>query len=230
MKIFCFGDSWAAGAELRINQKPFVYWMAQELGITYKNYGANGSSLGLILHTVISKISQITKDDIVVVVIPPDTRWYDQNEEIGFYSVSNWQRDDYLRFLNNKTLEWFVYHHALFIYSIQKLLDDVGCQYILAHNFGQIDHYKKYNLSIDYSKFLSTESLTELLSEKRSQWQSYPVHLPPEHRYDHDGPPDTEFVGMYFAGCVHHPNELGHKKISEMILKKLSYIDENTTR
>jgi hypothetical protein len=230
MKIFCFGDSWAAGAELTDNENPFVHWMAQSLKVEYVNYGVARSSLGIILHTLISKIGQITKDDIVIVVVPPDTRWYDENKRRGFYSLSNWSKIDYFKFLNDKTLEWFTYHHALFIYSIQKLLDDIGCRYILAHNYGQIDDYKKYNLFIDYSKFLSPRSLTDALTENCMNWKSYPDHLLPEHRYDQSGPPPTEFFGIYFEGCISHPNELGHKKIAEMMLTKLQELNEHTTR
>lgn len=29
--IFCFGDSWGAGAELKYGEKPFVYWVAKSL-------------------------------------------------------------------------------------------------------------------------------------------------------------------------------------------------------
>lgn len=221
MTLYCFGDSWAAGAELRRGEHSFVFWVSNELSVDYVNYGLEGSSLGLILHTLVSNISQITKDDLVIVVVPPDTRWYDENKE-GFYSVQNFQRDDYFKFLNKKTLRWFTYHHALFVYTIQKILNDIGCKYVLAHNYGQIDDYKKYNLLIDYTKFLSDLSLTDLLSGHIKSWKSYPEHLPPQHRYDSDGPPPNLFSGVYFAGCSTHPNELGHKKIAELLLEKIN--------
>lgn len=218
--VHCFGDSWAAGAELADSEYPFVHWLAQSLSMPYKNHGVAGSSLGIILHALITQCSNITKHDIVVVIIPPDTRWYDQNEH-GFYSVQNYQRADYFRFLNNKTLEWFTYHHAVFVYTMQKLLNDLGCRYVLAHNYGQISSYNKYNLPWDHSCFLSDRSLTDLLSGHTIAWQGYPDHLPAETRYDQDGPPPEVFTGIYFAGCQQHPNELGHKKIAELILEKI---------
>jgi hypothetical protein len=220
--LYCFGDSWTAGAELQYQEHPFGHWLAESLGNICQNYGQEGSSLGIILHTLISKINQITKNDIVIVITPPDTRWYDQNEQQGFYSVQNWQRDDYFRFLNNKTLEWFIYHHVLFVYAIQKILNDVGCNYILAHNYGQITDYKKYNLNVDHSRFLSEQSLTDLLSGHEIEWQGYPTHLPAENQFDQDGPPAELFSGIYFQGCRQHPNELGHKKIADLLLKKLN--------
>jgi hypothetical protein len=218
--IFCFGDSWGAGAELKFNEHPFVHWFAKELGSNYKNFSKEGSSLGIILHTLIDQITAITKNDTVLVIIPPDARWYDENAEKGFYTVMNWQREDYFKFLNNKTLEWFRYHHALFVYAIQKILNDIGCYYIMAHNYGQIKELQKYKLQIDYQRFLSDTDLSNLLSDKPKIWKSYPEDLPPEHRFDQDGPPDNLFTGKYFEGCKCHPNELGHKRIAELMIQK----------
>jgi hypothetical protein len=233
-KLICFGDSWAVGAELQKNQEPFVHWTAQKLNIPYMNYGKEGSSLGLILHTIVSKLDAIAQDDIVIVIVPPDTRWYDENHERGFYSVQNWQRDEYLKFVNNKTLEWFIYHHALFVYTIQKLLDNIGCQYILAHNYGQISEYKKYKLPIDFSKFLNQYSLTDILSGYIVEWKGYPDFSPDTMeyglRYHLDGPPDSLFSGVYFENCKSHPNELGHKKIAELILKKIDEQNVSSNR
>jgi hypothetical protein len=219
-KLYCFGDSWAAGAELPRYQHSFAHWLARTLDIPYTNYGKEGSSLGLILHTLVTKSSQLFKDDIVIVIVPPDTRWYDENVTQGFYSVQNWQRDDYFKFLNNKTIEWFTYHHALFVYTIQKLLNDVGCYYIMAHNYGQISEYTKYNLPIDYSKFLSEQSLTDILSGHTVEWRSYPKHLAEENWYNQDGPPREIFTGVYFQGCKQHPNELGHQYIANLFEEK----------
>ena len=218
--ILCFGDSWAAGAELKLNEKPFVHWLASALDSEYKNFAKEGSSLGIILHTIISNISDISSNDTVIIIVPPDTRWYDENEKIGFYSLMNWQRDDYFKFLNNKTLEWFKYHHAVFIYTMQKILNDIGCHYIMAHNYGQINEVYNYGLQIDSSRFLGTNDLANMLSDKTTFWASYPTHLIPEKRYDQDGPPDNIFTGKYFQGCKCHPNELGHKRIAELLLEK----------
>jgi hypothetical protein len=222
-KLICFGDSWAAGAELNLQkEQPFVHWIAKELNVPYLNYGKQGSSLGIILHTVISQINNINSDDTVIVIIPPDTRWYDENQEQGFYSLMNWQRDDYFKFVNQKTLEWFKYHHAMFIYTIQKILDDIGCRYVLAHNYGQIDEYRKYQLNINFNNFLSEHSLTELLSPAPVDWKSYPDHLPQSKRYNEDGPTARIFTGQYFQGCECHPNESGHKYIAQLFLEKLA--------
>ena len=90
----------------------------------------------------------------------------------------------------------------------------------MAHNYGQINEIYNYNLKIDSSKFLNENDLTTLLSDSGTTWASYPEHLPPENRYDQDGPPSELFKGRYFKGCKCHPNEHGHIKIAELILEK----------
>jgi hypothetical protein len=229
-KVLCFGDSFAAGAKLKKDEYPFVHWVANELNLLYENYGKEGSSLGIILHTVIAQLANINKNDIVLVIIPPDSRWYDEDETRGFYSLSIYMIEDYYhKFLNNKTLEWFEYHHALFIYTIQKLLNDIGCYYIMAHNYGRIGG-RHYNLPIDYTRFLNEEDITNLLSTKKHVWDNYPRNiLPKEHQFMHDGPSNLfDKNSIYFLGTDGHPNEHGHKKLAEMFLEK--YYREQTCK
>jgi len=227
-KVFCFGDSFGAGAELKKGEYPFVKWFSSELGLLFINYSVEGASLGIILHKLIVNHLKITKDDIVLVIIPPDSRWYDENEKDGFYSLSNYMKEDYyIKFLNKKTLEWFEYHHSLFIYTIQKILDDIGCYYCMAHNYGRIGG-KHYNLNIDYSKFLSETDLINLLASKPIEWDNYPHNIEPkEHRFMYDGPPAIhDHDSPYLYGTLGHPNELGHKYIAKLFLEKY-YQDKN---
>ncbi len=225
--IFSFGDSWAFGSELNNNEKPFVYWIAEHYHYDYENYGIPGSSLGLIVHTITKNLHKITSQDKVIVIIPPDSRWYDENEEQSFYSISDIDGKDYINFLNNKTLEWFKYHHSLFIYTIQSMLDTTSCKYVFAHNYGQLE-YHEYNFPIDSSNFLNTDSLTDILStaatNEDKSWQSYNtswiLHDEISIRQS-NGPTDDYFTGIYFEGCSWHLNELGHKKIAEMMIQKL---------
>jgi hypothetical protein len=221
-KILCFGDSWAEGAELKPNEKPFVHWVAQNLNMSYSNFAKSGDSFGIILHTVVANLKKIDADTLVIIVIPPDTRWYDENQVEGFYTIMNCddrRKNDHAKFLNKKTLEWFKYHHALFVFSMQRMLEDTGCRYIMTHNYGQLVDVTKYNLQINYNNFLSMNSLTEILSN-RSSWKSYPEHLEKSKHFVQDGPAEKEFTGIYFEGCMQHPNELGHKQIAELILEK----------
>jgi hypothetical protein len=212
-KVYCFGDSWAAGAELdKTSEYPFVHWFSQSTNSEYINYGAEGASLGIILYTLVLNINKLTKEDVVLIIIPPDVRWYDENLEQGFFSLMQWMTEDYMKSLNNKTVEWFKYHHLLFIYTMQQMLNEIGCKYVMAHNYGQLPTNNVYKFPIDYSKFLNKTDLTNLLSEKHDPWQSYQLKI--------DGPMhEHSWHGKYFEGNVDHPNELGHKKIAELFLE-----------
>jgi hypothetical protein len=224
-KIFCFGDSWAYGSELGKNEYPFVHWVAKLYNCPYKNFGIPGSGLGVILHTLIQVAPKINNSDIVLLVIPPDARWYDQDNR-GFYTLGvhsdselNLNRNLNTTWIGQKTLEWFRYHHSLFIYTIQKILDDIGCKYILMHNYGTLD-YKSYHLKIDKNKFLSEKSLTQLLNSDSSEWNNYSNNIISNFR-----PPPEIFKGIFFEGCKSHPNEKGHIEIAKYILYKLKTMD-----
>ena len=220
MKIHCFGDSWAAGAELKSHEKPFVHWLADSLNLKYTNHGVSSSSLGIILKTIVKYLSRIDKGDIVTVIIPPDVRWYGQSGQRGFYSISmydNTDHSEYYAFLQNKTTSWFIYHHALFIYSIQQLLKSRDCCYILAHNYGQLDKLNSTGFPIDFDAFLDVDNdLISLLIDNKHAWESYQL--------DNDGPMNLSDLSEYFYGCQAHPNEIGHKRIAELIQQKLQNI------
>jgi hypothetical protein len=209
-KVRCFGDSWAYGSELNfdLGQRPFVHWFAEILSAEYVNYGKEGSSLGQILNTIIRNLRYIQPQDTVLVIIPPDVRWYSESRITKqFYTITD--QDEYDKFLGDKSLDWFTYHHALFVYAIQKILNDVGCKYVMACNYGNIKNIKKYNLAIDYKQFVSDQDLTSILTEQKNLWTVL-FH----------GPDAAAFTGRYFEGCIHHPNELGHKRIAELMLEK----------
>lgn len=227
-KVFCYGDSWAYGSELeqpQIVEHPFVHWFSQKLDLPYINYGQEGASLGIVLNKLSQTIDNISKDSIVLIIVPPDTRWYDENEQQGFYTLtsssnSSKMKNEYILSLNNKTIEWFIYHHMLFIYSIQKLLNDRGCYYIMAHNYGQLPNSDRYHFPIDYDRFLDKDSdITNMLTSKTANWKSY--------NFESDGPTHDHgsWYGEYFEGKQCHPNEAGHQKIAELLYNK--FIKDN---
>lgn len=211
-KILCFGDSWAYGSELKKNEEPFVHWISFELKLPYVNFGRPGNSLGIILHDIVKNIHLINESDIVFVIIPPDTRWYDENKTFGFYALNS-HEEGFHKWVGKKTLEWFTYHHAIFIYTIQKILNDINCRYVLAHNSGKLE-IDKYNLKIDKSKFASKKSLRSLLTNIDD------IEL----RDLFKGVQPEDCPGNFFEGCETHPNELGHKVIAKILLHKLKEI------
>jgi len=216
--VYCFGDSWAHGSELKKKEKPFPYWYAVETGNRMFNVSAPGNSTGVILKKIEEYLPRIKETDTVLVIIPPDVRWYSQRHGAGFYSIGfGNNEEEYFKFLEQKTAVWFEYHSLLFIYTIQNLLQSKGCKFLLAHNYGHLPSFDKFNFPIDESIFLSKNSLTHILSNNsvEDEWKNF------EEVGVNDGPIPEMFSGKYFEGNETHPNELGHKKIAEMFRERL---------
>ena len=209
MKIIGFGDSWAYGAELQKDEYPFIHWLSEHYGCEYINNGREGASMGTITKDVLDNIHLIDTNDIVTVVIPPDIRWYTENDKKWrdlTKDCSEWKA----LIKDGKSIEWFVYHHNLFIFAIISALQLCQCRFVLMHNYGNLQI--KYKSIIDVQgHFLSTDNLTSLLNGGNDFFWNY------DPDFLNDGA-HSNFKGKYFEGCEHHPNELGHKKISNLII------------
>jgi len=212
-KLFCFGDSWGYGSELNfhIGEVPFANIVSKRLKIKLKNYSVPNMSLGLILRTVSMNAEKITSDDLVLIVVPPDSRWY--TEKSGHWETLDYTEENKESILD-KSDDWFIYHHQLFIYSIGKILEDIGCDFIFMHNYGKFPLLDAgYFFSKYYAdKFLSEKSLTSILTDASDKF--FPI--------------ETElrqgelFYGVFFKGCRWHPNKKGHSLIADLILKKIN--------
>ena len=219
MTVHCFGDSWAYGSELDFTKEfPFVHHFAKLISSDYINYGIEGASLGIILQSIANNVNNFQIGDVVLAVIPPDVRWYGQNTKKGFYTL-NIQHAEYKLFLQDKTSEWFLYHHALFVFAIQKLLQNSKVKYLLAFNYGSADCIN-HIFPIDQKTFIDKQDLFSLLQNKNKNqgrtWLGY--------QFNEDGPSDHYFSGKYFEGKLQHPNELGHKKIAEIFLNSYNKV------
>ena len=215
--IYCFGDSWGAGAELKKGEKPFVNLFDKP----YKNYSFQGNSYPMIVSQIFDNIHKINNEDIVLVVIPPDIRWMEQNADVF---IPHMLKDDgYLEWVIHKDEYWFRYHASLFTYSIQSALDSIGCTYLFMHNYGgEFTIDKRFKSLINTDNFLDIKkSLTTLLeaNDGYQAWQKDKNLI--------DGPvgesPFVElknrkvFNSKYFEGTCNHPNQLGHYRIKELI-------------
>jgi hypothetical protein len=89
------------------------------------------------------------------------------------------------------------------------------CRFLLMHNFGRLVIKPQFQSLINREAFLSTKSLTELLTGS-DVWENYQSR-----NWDEDGPDTSRFTGKYFAGTQFHPNQLGHYRIAELINEKM---------
>jgi len=210
MKIMTFGDSWAAGWGLKEGEKTFTNFISDSLQCKEINFSKSSSSLGQILHDLSKNIQNARQSDFVIVVIPPDTRWYTESNNHNFRSMLLGDKD-YKNFINDKTDYWFRYHHSLFIHSIYSICKQLNLNYILAHNYGKLEFVKPFNQLIPDCIFLDkVKSLTTLLGGE--DYANYDLK--------NDGPPET-VKGKNFIPDDVHPNEKGHKLIAEIILGKI---------
>lgn len=214
MRVFTFGDSWGAGAELQPKEITFGQIISNHLKVPHLNFSFSGYSLANIMFIMIDNYESITDNDIVLVVIPPDVRWYTMDHRKQFKPL--WiNTDEWKTTLHDKPIEWFIAHHNLFIYTIYSMLTAKKCRFLLMHNFGRLVIKPQFQSLINREAFLSTKSLTELLTGS-DVWENYQSR-----NWDEDGPDANRFTGKYFAGTQFHPNQLGHYRIAELINEKM---------
>ena len=210
MKVFTFGDSWAAGWGLKESENNFTDCLGKELNCETENYGQSGSSLGQVTHEFVCQNEKISSEDLVIVIVPPDTRWYTQRGNL-IQSMFDHKSKEYKQFLKGKTDYWFIYHNSLFMHTIYNICKVKNIPVILAHNYGELVFMSEFKKLIPKDIFLDTrKSLTKLLGE--SEWRG-------NYRLDINGPPKP-FIGKHFIENDTHPNELGHQKIAELLLEK----------
>ena len=216
--LFSFGDSWCYGSELGKHDSTFTQHLGNYLGVNTYNFGKEGSSLGEIVQTVILNSTKITEDDFVVVIVPPDVRWY-KKQDNQYTSITPWGHRNYYTFFGDQDVSWFSDHHKQFIYTIQSILSDIGCKFLMQHNYGTLIPHAQWDQLIDWANWLDPNlSLTEMLGGHA--WNNFddpsvsnPMHIA--------GPRDTAFVGKYFEGCQCHPNALGHEFIAKKLYSKI---------
>jgi hypothetical protein len=211
MKIITFGDSWAAGWGLKKKEKNFTSFLADYLKCKKLNFGMSSSSLGHILHDFTQNIHNAKQNDFIIIIIPPDIRWYTQSGKDSFRSMLLGDKD-HKNFISDKSDYWFIYHHSVFVHSLYSVCAQLNLNYILAHNYGHLQFVKPFDQLIPDSIFLDRhKSLTTLLGG-----EDYA-----DYDFKNDGPPDTVKGNNFIPNDV-HPNETGHKLIAEMILGKIN--------
>lgn len=205
--IWVFGDSWAEGYRLKEGEKRFSDHFEGEV----TNKGLAASSMGHITSDVLQNSPDFKEGDSLVVIIPPDTRWYNIANEYRTSSIFNGRPEQQVVLELHSYTEWYIYHHSLFIYTLINLAKDKGMKLVLAHNYGNLEIAPFFD--IPDSVFLDrNKSLTHLLLGVEVWEDNLRVHDKNSmHNVQHD----------YFIPGDNHPNEKGHKVIADMIIDKL---------
>lgn len=210
--LYVFGDSWGYGAELKPGEKPFAHALSIHLKHDYTNLSREGTSLGDITAQVLSNVNKMTDEDYVVVIVPPDTRWYKVTDTFHVQTITLHNKE-YRNLIMHYNIPWFIYHHNLFMYTIISAVTSKTKKLILAHNYGNLVIIDMFKNLINMNYFLSQHSLTRILSG--TDWDN-------NYRLDIDGPQSDSFKGIYFNGNISHPNLLGHKEIARLLYEKFN--------
>lgn len=231
-RLWNYGDSWAAGAGVE-KQDTYAYRIAEMLGLEFQDVSRNGRSLMEIESLIYKNLSEKTSDDIILITVPPDTRWITpkspgmETTNFDFRTLLDTRKEDtllYEGFLKsiNHSVKWFIYQHCRAITAIIhacklhniKLYLQHNCGNIESHPFFDQDLIRKYFLDYDNSMWnwlgFEQTGVNEISGET----------LPKEFQnYDHglrQGPYAVK-PNQYALPDDNHPNSLGHTLIAEKI-------------
>ena len=213
--FYVFGDSWAEGYGLQKDEKNFSNWIEEFTGTKVANYGQAASSLGHITFDVLKHSTHFTNRDTLVVVTPPDVRWYEIKSPVQATSLFEGMTK-YDEFLENKNVEWFTYHHSLFCMTLVNKALEKGMKVCLMRNFGNLNLWDFAKDVVEPNLLDKDNSLTEILTDKK---------------YDLDTGLTSkgfkleqlkEIQHPNFIPGDNHPNETGHKIIAKKVLDFLN--------
>lgn len=217
-RIVSFGDSWTYGYELDNPEKEcYTNKLSEKVNVDFENFGASGNSFSFICSQIFS--FNFSKDDFILVCIPPDIRFFGENANGEFFPLFCTQdknpEEDIQKQFNyfNEVIvnfkNWHPYFQLLNLFSIQEYFAKIKANFLFFTNYGNIDYSYKFNGKIDKSNFLIKHSLTKFLGGEDSD-------LVPS-RLNTDLVEVKYFRGKYFKGNYSHPNAKGHEKIADLI-------------
>ncbi len=223
-KLLSFGDSWTEGCELNYPEKEcYTRLLAEKTNTPYYNFGTGGNSFSLICNEILTY--NISKNDFVLVCIPPDIRSIGETKDgefISLFSTISKNPDKFIQkqfdYYNEVLVEhknWHPYFQLLNLFCVQEYLIKTGSNFLFFTNYGSIDYNFEFNGKIDQSNFLIDHSLTMFLGGEDSDLIPSSLNT--------DNIEAKYFKTKYFEGNDSHPNAKGHEKISNLIFNSSRY-------
>ena len=210
-KLLSFGDSWPNGAELLPGEQSYGDLIAQNLGLSHKNYSQPGTSIEkLVLQLKEAIQTEEVKNSLAIFTLTSPTRsmWVDTNcnyREIHVRGEDPVSRA-YYRYMWSDELDY--YRINTIVLALQRMCQ----QYLIS------DYYVRgiTNVSLDYpgidtSKIYKT-SLTELLGCQI-----------PINSINMDFCVDRQ--NQYIHPNVCHPNQRGHSRIATDLYEWINSIN-----
>ena len=231
MKVIAFGDSWTAGegtnrsitnkmktfdeVEQYQKQHSWPRYLADKIGVQYKNFGEVGSTNYRIFSNVFEQFAenQISNDDLIVIMWSSPLRdplpffphmfsrtgpiglsWSlkelatDSKESLKRY-YDHWGKTFYLENLHDES--YYKLLNTNYMIMLQKYLESKGIDYIMCNAFEELDYDEKL---VDITNYYNHQTMFEFLSNKGEVWE------------------DTQSIYT-----IKHPNTQGHKLIAQEV-------------
>jgi hypothetical protein len=213
--LWSFGDSWGVGWNLPEHHQNYSEILSEKLNMPLCNFSDPGVSLGEIAHKFVRKSDGISSDDLVLVTVPPDSRWYKASEhpvEVlkPIYSTDH----DYQKFVEliHANTYWFTWHHSLFLSMIYYHAQRLGCHLVMQHNYGSLDLVPELEF-VKESFADQNHSMTYWLIGS----DVYQLEITDDGS-EHCAPAFQNFSeSEYFLHEDNHPNQLGHQVIADKL-------------
>ena len=204
-KLVTFGDSWPWGAELNATEKPFGFWIAEDLGYEFENCAEEGTSIEHMILQLQKYTAKNKMDTTAIFFItnPIRTMHYQGGQWLTYRPTGQKTagHEAYYKYVQSDKLD---YHRAqVFILALQRICqqNNIKDYYIegwtnIDWNYTGIDTLKMYPRT-------ATQILDVDLNPRTSEISKYQQ-------------------SQYIKPHKYHPNELGHKRIAEELLQWIS--------
>jgi len=226
------GCSFTEGGELEgpnkniehLRTHRFSHLVANYFGMTYDNISKSGSSNDVIVEKTIEWFEEGNSCDIAVIQFTEKSRtiWYDDETKKSYNLIINVEKENtqnykfisahkfyYKTFYSNLLADQNFYKN---LFILENYFHTKNIQYILLR-LDNLNSLKNENILhgwARYSKYKNFIYILTLLEEEKNK--NYCPNLfkqfPKDRRYS------------FLKGL--HPNEIGHKKISEAIIDKIN--------
>lgn len=216
-KIWFYGDSWPAGAELRrISQFPYPNFpnlVAKKTGIETVNQSVEGSSQSRILYQFLD--SHVEPNDIAVFSLTAKTRrtYLTRDNEINEvqYITDETIVNDYENHMNSAITVSLLYYMCRQRSVEPYFLNLFDCNWLTNAMFDEVP--------TSCWIIPPTESVVSMLFDY-DFFHCYNHHHEGSLREWLDT--ENENVKKYIRPCRSHPNAFGHEVIADYIIKKLN--------
>ena len=201
MNLVTFGDSWPWGAELQDDEKPYGYWIANELNLEFRNYSNEGTTIEHMILQLDEYIKN-NKDDTIAIffVTNPIRAMYHDGKNFVSHrpTVKSKKTNLYYETLQSDILD--NHRSNVFVLALQKMCSKFKIKDYYLEGWSNI----KWNLQgIDLEKFYNKTAMDIL----GAQLNNRTIELS---KYQQN---------KYIKPNKYHPNENGHKKIAEELSK-----------